>query len=208
MFVNLSLKHKDLLQEKLNVVDLKLSEYCFSNLFLFRKVHNYKVEFIDECIFIKGKAYDGKTFVMPCCNLDDSCDYYLDLLAKNLDIVDMLYPIPEQWLYLFPEDKFTYELNEGDMDYIYEKEKMQFYPGRKLQAKRNLVKQHRNLYDDRKVVFLKKRKDIKSAMRLLKKWQKTSPFTKKNSDYYPAMEALKNIEKLSLEGCIVFSKEK
>ena len=60
----LSFGHKSLLSELLRASSSPLSEYSFANLYLFREKHAYSV-LLGEELFIRGKAYSGRDYVMP-----------------------------------------------------------------------------------------------------------------------------------------------
>lgn len=60
----LSLKHKELLFERLRQITVPIAEYSFPNLYLFRESHNYEVITGRE-VFVKRTSYDGHTYMMP-----------------------------------------------------------------------------------------------------------------------------------------------
>ena len=77
----LGLEHKELLYEQLRRVNTPVSEYSFANLYLFRGNHDYEVLF-DEEIFIRGKSYDGKTYIMPTFDIRRKDIAYLKKIMK------------------------------------------------------------------------------------------------------------------------------
>lgn len=195
----ITLKDKELLQPQFLNIGEALSEYCFSNIYLFRKKHEYQLVQDGKCLFIKGKSYDGKSYLMPGCDLSDHCDLYLDKIKEVLTRVDMIFPIPQKWLKYFPEDEFRFEVLEDDMDYLFTREKLRDYPGRKLHKKRNLVKQFRTLYD-REVISLDSPEARDQAKLILDHWQKSAGLSPEEADYLPCCEALELFDELDLEG--------
>ena len=65
----LLLKHAEILSGKLVDINAALSEYSFANLYLFRDKHDYQLIDDSGSLFLSGAAYDGKTFLMPLCDL-------------------------------------------------------------------------------------------------------------------------------------------
>jgi uncharacterized protein len=54
----LHLIHQSLLQERFKSLALKLTEYSFANLYLFRRLHHYEVIQIDEEVFIYETSFE------------------------------------------------------------------------------------------------------------------------------------------------------
>ena len=93
----LGIEHKDLLVPRLKAAASPLSEYTFPNLYLFRANHDYEV-LIDRDVFVKGRSYDGHTYLMPTADVRT-----LDLarLQELMREVEFLFPVPEDWLAAF-----------------------------------------------------------------------------------------------------------
>jgi uncharacterized protein len=197
----LGLAHKDLLTKRLKQVKAGLSEYTFANLYLFRESHHYELlTDIDQGVFIRGKSYDGHTYLMPTADvrtLDLPC------LKELMKDVDFLFPLPEEWLSRFGADEFAVEFQEGDRDYVYTVEKMSTYKGRNLHKKRNLMKQFLELYkhDARPLTI-----DLLDQARfILKDWQATTEMSSADTDYAPCLEALDRYDELVLCGGIYYA---
>jgi len=190
----LGLEHKALLSERLKKVTNHLSEYSFANLFLFRNKHDYELIFDGE-IFLKGKTYDGYSFLMPTWNIEHKD---LALIKQYLESVNFLFPIPQEWLVFFPVEEYEQTFLEADTDYVYTVEKMATFKGRKLSKKRNLLKQFLESYQPEAHKFTVDH--IEDAISVLNHWQEDVETAKENTDYYPCLEALKIYEKLDLCG--------
>ena len=197
----LLLEHAEILSGKLADINAALSEYLFANLYLFRDKHDYQLIDDSGSLFLSGAAYDGKTFLMPLCDLsgDENTAYLAQLIEKAAGY-DMIYPIPENWLDKFPSDKFDVSYTEDDSDYIYEIEKFVSYPGRKLHSKRNLVTQF--LRDYKAEVLPLTEENALLAAEVLNKWQNESDSDKEQTDFVPCLEALRNMKKLNQTGQI------
>jgi hypothetical protein len=195
----LGLHHKDLLAPRLKRANAGFSEFTFANLYLFRENHDYHVV-MDRDVFVRGKSYDGHTYLMPTADVRTLDPLYLRELLGG---VDFLFPIPEAWLPFFGQEEFDITHKDGDRDYVYTVEKMSTYGGRKLHKKRNLLKQfletHR--HDARPLTNDK----LDEARYVLNDWMKTSEMVAKDTDYGPCLEALDRYEELVLCGGIYYA---
>jgi hypothetical protein len=193
----LSLKHKDLLHQRLRNITVPLSEYTFPNLYLFRKNHDYEV-ILDKEVFIKGRSYDGHTFLMPTADVLDIA--YLKELMRD---VDFLFPIPEEWLPAFSPVEFEITFAEGDADYLYTVLKMSTFAGRRLHKKRNLLKQfvEAHTHDARPLTNDR----LNDARFILNDWLATTKMNAEETDYAACLEALDRYEELILCGGIYYA---
>lgn len=202
----LSLDDRPRLESILRLSGDFLSEYCFSNLFLFRNKHQYAVEEAGGCLFIRGVSYDGLSFVMPCCLQQLSCPEYREGLVAALERVDMIFPVPAKALAFFDEREFRFESMQEDLDYVYAREKMCCYPGRRLQSKRNLLYRFLKDYPEHRIVDMEEDEARAAAFEVLREWQNESDFeSAEETDFEPCREALQLFDKLALKGFCVFS---
>jgi hypothetical protein len=197
----LGIQHKDLLFSRLKSIRTALSEYTFANLYLFRKNHEYEVLFSNnDEIFIKGRSYDGRTFLMPTTDIRTINSAFL---KERMQSVDFLFPLPEEWLSPFQTPEFEITYAEGDADYVYTVEKMSTYAGRNLHKKRNLLKQFLELYPHDAKPLTNDRLD--EARFVLKDWMSTSELNPGDTDYGPCLEALDRYEELIICGGIYYA---
>ncbi len=195
----LGFHHKDLLVPRLKTVHSPLSEYTFPNLYLFRSNHDYEVV-IDSDVFIRGKSYDHRTYVMPTRDvrvMDPA------ILTEAMKQADFLFPVPEAWLTVFNPEQFEIVFNSGDADYVYTVEKMSTFKGRHLHKKRNLLKQFLEAYphDARPLT----NDLLDQARSILEDWLATSHSPGEDTDYGPCREALDRYEELQLCGGIYYA---
>lgn len=195
----LGLHHKDVLAPLLRAITVPLSEYCFANIYLFRESHGYEV-LSDGGIFIKGRTYDGFTYLMPTVH---AAQLDAARLRELLRDVDFLFPVPEEWLGAFDPGRYEVSFHEGDADYLYTVEKMSTLAGRKLHKKRNLLKQFLEAYRHEALPLTTGRLD--DARLVLDGWQKESMLDQRGTDYGPCREALDRYEELVLCGGITYA---
>ncbi len=197
----LDLGHREIIEKSIASLHTDISEYSFANLFLFRKQHQYKL-LMDERPAIIGKAYDGESYAMPLFEINRENLPFLERLISEYEV---LFPLEEDKLSLFPAERYQYYYCEDDSDYIYTREKMSHYPGRKLHKKRNLLKQFKELYESHEIWF-NSIDDIEEshAMEILDSWQRDVASSKEETDYFQCREALRLLDNLNLEGFIYY----
>lgn len=198
----ISLKHKDILKDRLQSVSVPISEYSFPNLYLFRKAHDYEVFQFEGEYYVRGKSYDGYTYIMPTKDMR-TCD--IDTLFKLQKECDFFFPIHESWLEHFKKYDIEYSFSDGDTDYVYTSEKMQLYPGRKLHKKRNLLKQFKENYEA--VAYEISPERLDDCKYILDKWIEVSGLTKEETDYYACSEALEQYNDLCICGGIYYAND-
>jgi hypothetical protein len=193
----LALTHHSLLHDRLRAIDLPISEFSFANLYLFRETHKYVVLNDGEEIWIGGHSYDGHSYLMPTSDVRRTDP---ERLARFAESVDHLFPIPEEWLSAFPEDRFTRIFEEGDSDYLYDTEKIATFAGKKLHKKKNLLNFFKKHYSHEAEPLTENR--VPDAEVVLNAWQEESGQGPWKTDYAPAKEALERMEELELCGGI------
>jgi hypothetical protein len=195
----LGLRHQGLLSSRLKQARAGLSEYTFANLYLFRENHDYHV-IVDGDVFVRGKSYDGRVYLMPTADVRTLDPLYLKELLRS---VDFLFPIPELWVPFFGQGDFEITYREGDWDYVYTVEKMSTYGGRRLHKKRNLLKQFIEAHRHDALPLTDERLD--EARYVLNDWLKTSEMAPEDTDYGPCLEALDRYEELVLCGGMYYA---
>lgn len=200
MTERLDYTHKALLYERLRLVNTQISEYSFSNLFLFRDAHHYEIMTEGDEVYIRGLTYDGHPYLMPTRQIQKED---LPQLTKLMEEVDFLFPVPESWLQFFSGDSFRFSQKKGEMDYVYTVERMSTYRGRDLHKKRNLLKQFISSYRHEDVPLTEERRG--DAFFILEEWLKDSGQKPADTDFGPTAEALKLSEDLLLCGGIYYA---
>ncbi len=205
----LTFGHHGEINEQLDALGMHLSEYSFPNLYLFRNTHHYEVIKTDSgTTFISGLSYDKKRYIMPMTRPKISGKCNLKELKSLLTTGewDCVFPVPEEWLECFDAEKYHFEYNPNDSDYLYYTDKFKTYPGKKMHKKRNLL----NQFERNKDILVTPITDdvLNEARAVLNLWQQTSPQELSTSDYSQCFEALDMRNELNLTGFIVFSEGK
>ena len=193
------LKHHDCLTERFHQMNLQISDYTFANVYLFRKISHYKFFTTDCGLFISGQNKQGQRYIMPL-NDPHGCDIqtFHDLLGRQ----GCFFPIPEEWLSFFSEDKFIINCDESESDYIYLTEKMANFKGRQYTRHRNHLKQFLSSYShEGKPISTN---NFQDAISVLQEWQNDSGLAPDKTDFEQCHEALQNIPGLALRGTIYY----
>jgi hypothetical protein len=196
------LKHLRCLTDRFHQMNLQISDYTFANIYLFRKIDNYEFLTTDCGLFVSGRNKQGQSFIMPLNDLR-GCDMqtFHDLLARQ----GCFFPIPEEWLSFFPEDKFAINCDDNESDYIYLTEKMASFKGRQYSRHRNHLHQFLSLYLPKGELI--SANNSRNAMSVLQEWQNDSGLAPDKTDYEQCHEALQKISELALWGTIYYIEE-
>ncbi len=179
-----------------------VSEFTFSNLFLFRNRYDYQISRVREKTFIISGRHDGKRFFMTPCSAPGRC--VLTRLFKDHDywkgVSDsILYPCRaclEQYGIEFAEDR-------NNFDYLYLRGNLAELPGKKYHKKRNLVNTFHNSYSHREQELT--RESIPLAINVLEQWKEEKGIA---GDYTAAREALELFDVLGMRGKLYFIEDR
>ncbi len=198
--VELSLEHGEKLRERLESIQARVSEFDFTNVYLFRHAHDYRIVEDGE-MFVRGRSYDDREFLMPTVDLREmDPDHVAEIAAQ----VDFIYPVPEEWLEELDDERFEITAEDAERDYIYTTEKMARYPGRNLHNKRNQLRQFERIYCHTSHCFTED--DIDDALSILEEWQGKMHVPPEETDYRACREALEKFGSLNLCGVICYIK--
>lgn len=198
----LDLSYQKILEERLHLLNLQISEYSFANLYLFRSMHNPEVVLLGDRIFIRGLTRDGERFIMLTSHPED---LPVSSLLQVLSMGRILYPLPENWLVAIekktPNMQWIKRFNEADSDYLFERSKIAAYSGRHFDGKRNLIKQ---LLDHTQVRVEPLVQQLDDAREVLESWEKERDESSSGTDSLSCSEALLNFHRLHLSGQIAY----
>ena len=192
-------QHHELLRESFRNLNLPISDYTFANVYLFREISHYEFLTTDCGLFISSNNKQGQRCIMPLNDLR-SCDLqtFNDLLGGE----SIFFPIPQEWLFIFPADKFVITSDESESDYIYLTENMASFKGKQYLRHRNHLKQFIFSYlsSDEPISI----NNLPAAMSILQEWQDDSKLASDKTDFDQCSEALQKISALALWGTIYY----
>jgi len=201
----LTLEHQEIVSEKLDAIGVRLSEFSFPNLYLFRNKHEYHAVETPHGFFISGVSYDRKKYLMPMASPDKTSENCFNELKKLLYTRnwDFLFPIPQAWLDCFDENEFSISSNPDDSDYLYNTEKFKTYPGKSMHRKKNLLNQFIRNNEFRLIPLSSDTKE--HARKVLEQWQRNTPQEFHQNDYTQCAEAIEKHQVLNLTAALAYA---
>jgi len=192
-------QHRELLTESFRHLNLPISDYTFPNVYLFRKIIHYEFLTADCGLFVLSVCKQGQRCIMPLNDLR-SCD--LQTFNGLLTGGSMFFPIPQEWLYIFPVDKFIIASEESESDYIFLTENLASFKGKQYNRHRNHLNQFLSSYRpcDEAVSL----NNLPASMSVLQKWQDDSKLPSDKTDFDQCSEALQKISALALRGTLYY----
>lgn len=197
-FAPISLEFKDDLLPRLNLTVDGVSEFTFSNLYLFRHRYHYQVSHVPNTTVIISGELEGKRFFMTPCNVPER-SVLEDLFAhhdywKNISDSLMCHHCInlKDWGIHIVEDR-------DNFDYLYLRTDLAELSGKKYHKKRNLVNAFINSYSYEKRPLT--RELIPDALYVLEEWKKEKGV---EGDYRAAREALELFEDIGLQGAMYY----
>lgn len=197
-FAPVSLGMRDALYPALNLIKDGISEFTFSNLYLFRGTYGYRVSRVPGRTFVIEGAKAGKSFFYAPCALPEkpileelmaSHDYLKNLSESQADSHRASL---EQWGYAVVEDR-------DNFDYLYQRTDLAELSGRTYHKKRNLVNAFINSYDYEQKPL--KKDNVGDAVLVLEKWREGKG---EEGDYAASREALELFDVLGMRGCMYY----
>lgn len=195
----IDLKHRPFLSARFRQMKLYISDYTFTNIYLFRNISRYEILRKDCGTFISAYNRQCQNYIMP---LDNPQACSPDTLRHLLNEKNFFFPIPEEWLAFFPKDEFCVTSDDSESDYIYLTSNMASFAGKKYIRHRNHLNQfigafqpvQRPLSDD----------TLLDSLEILRQWQDESVVTASKTDFAVCTEALKKASELALWGTIYY----
>ncbi|MDL2229572.1 phosphatidylglycerol lysyltransferase domain-containing protein [Treponema sp. OttesenSCG-928-L16] len=194
----MSFELKSEMHPQLSMTPDGVSEYTFSNLYLFRKRYNYKISRILHKTFIISGEREGKKFFMTPCDvpprgilseLFETHDYWKGISDSVLAPHRVHL---EQWGIEVSEDR-------DNFDYLYLRTDLAELSGKKYHKKRNLVNAFINSYKYQERPLT--RDLIPQAVDVLDRWRQDKGT---DGDYIAAREALELFDSLNMRGAMYY----
>lgn len=177
----------------------RLSEHSFANLFLFRRVHDYRFH-ARPVPHVTGRTYDGARHLFPLVALDERS---LARLAPALADGTCLFPIAAWQLASLDPERFEWSTDPDDSDYLYPAENFRGYRGTRLAPKRNLTRQLLRAHALRTEHWSPARAGDCRA--ILAAWMADRAKTSGEADEAACLAALRHAPRLGLRGFVHYA---
>ncbi len=197
-FAPISIDMREDLYPRLNMMKDGISEFTFSNLYLFRETYGYRVSRIPDTSFVIEGSKGGAGFFYLLCDLPPR-EIFDGLMArhdylKNLSEsqAERYRVCLEQWGYQVREDR-------DNFDYLYRRKDLAELSGSTYHKKRNLVNAFINSYDYEQKPLTADR--VPDAIAVLDEWRTARGI---EGDYAASREALERFDVLGMRGCVYY----
>ena len=171
-----------------------ISEFTFSNIYLFRQTHNYRISQITNGLFvITGRDEDQPFFMLPFGLPDE------DLLKVLFNQHRLMKALTQSQAEQLAAIGYAVSEDRDNFDYLYSREDLVNLTGRKLHKKKNQLNLFiRNNECQAKPLLEEYRND---ALQILEQWRRRH---NEQGDVVAAAEALKKMWPLQLCGGIFY----
>ncbi len=196
---SIDLTHRPFLSERFRKMHLNLSDYTFANIYLFRNISRYTILTKDCGTFISAYNRQCQNYIM---SLDTPQVCTPDTLKQLLTGSNFFFPVPEEWLPFFPEDRFCISFEECESDYIYLTAAMASFSGKQFTRHRNHLNQFFGAYrpTDQPLAA----GNLADATAILRLWQEESVVSAGKTDFAVCAEAIQKFSELALTGTIYY----
>lgn len=197
-FADISLDMRDELLPRLNLSPDGISEFTFSNLYLFRSTYGYRLSRVSEDVLLVEGSKQGKSFFYAPLELPPD-----GILREMMDRKDYLKNLSERQIALHGDRlrAMGYEIVEDrdNFDYVYERKDLAELVGKTYHKKRNLVNAFTNSYSC--VSSRLDHENLGDALEVLKEW---ADIKGEHGDFDASKEALERHEWLGMQGCVYY----
>ena len=186
---------------RLQLRDQCISDFYFSNLYLFRNAHSYRLHETDRS-YLSGLTYDGKAHVFPLFDLSDVPVSYLREISRD---TDFFYPVVENVVSRLDANQFKFEWIESDSDYCYVADNFRFYLGSLLRKKWYLMGQLLRAF--KPTVQTLSRTNLNDGFQVLEAWRSERGIAPLHADEQACREALQCLDAFSMRASVYYVNE-
>ena len=207
-FREIRIEDKKIFQDHFSTSPPQISEYTFTNLFIWHYYYHLLWCFWDGCICVLTQPEESQPFFLPpICN-DNFSERTYEFLQhlKNQKISPVMHRVPEDLAnrYLKSHRHFEITLDRDNCDYLHLTQDLIKLEGNKFHGKRNHInkfkKSHSYIYKSLTPDLVPDCLEMESEWCNLKHCEMFSSLIGEERAIY---EALKNIEKLDFKGGVI-----
>lgn len=189
---------KDSMYPSFNLIKDGISEFTFSNLYLFRHVYGYAVSSLPGGgIAISGSKEGKRFFYLPCCF--PPADVFDELMRNHDYMKNMSAGQAEKRRVELESRGYLVQEDRDNFDYLYRRTDLAELSGREYHKKRNLVNGFVSNYECAQKPL---RKDnVGDAVAVLDGWRESKEV---EGDYRAAREGLELFRELGMRGALYY----
>lgn len=202
-FKRISIEDKGIFESFFNKEDIEISEYSFTNLFIWRNSREIEYALHNEGLIIKAR-YNNDEYFLPPVGFKNLDEIFLQLVEYGKENnINSIRRLDEKRLKLLENKNLHIEEDVDNFDYLYNAYDLANLAGRKYSGKRNLLI---NFINDYAFDFLRyEDKYMSQCLKLSKQWLEKKDINDKTlfNEYIAINELIKNYSNLSSTGCIL-----
>lgn len=206
-FKELSIEDKPLFDYLLSIFQPLISEFTFTNLFIWRKAYSIQLSRLDQFLCLLGEQ-NGNPFFFPPIGTGDVVKCFRELLEflRGRSEVPKIVRVPEDLIRQidWSAEGFLVELDRDQSDYVYLVQDLIHLEGRKYHRKRNHIKQFKEKYTYQYVPLTKDY--VRQCLNLEEAWcdlRHCEAIPGLLNESIAIKEALDHFERLSVKGGII-----
>ncbi len=141
-FHDISWENKSILDCFLSRFPPEISEYTFTNLFVWRKARPIKISLLDQALCIMAQKDEGIKYFLPplgAKNIYDTAEKMFFYAIENR-LEPEIHRVPEDMAINLQQAGFSAEYDINNSDYVYLVDELATLNGRKFDGKRNRIK--------------------------------------------------------------------
>lgn len=186
----------------LNLIPAGISEFTFSNLYLFRGTYGYALSRVSDRVLVIEGSKQGKSFFYVPFELPPD-----DVLRELMDRKDYLKNLSDLQAAEHGERlrAMGYEIVEDrdNFDYVYERKDLADLVGKTYHKKRNLVNAFNNAYSCDSHILTGD--NLGDALEVLHEWADSKG---ERGDFDASKEALEHYAWLGMRGCVYYVEDR
>jgi hypothetical protein len=208
---SINLEDRPLFDHYFNAFLPKISEYTFTNLFIWSKPKNIRYAVHEGGLIMTALDRDGRNYFLPPIGFND-CNKVLGFMISfgiqnNIRLIELLPEFQKRFLKGF---SCWIEPDRNSFDYIYKTSSLASLKGWRLDGKRGFIKKFLDNYSYEYVQYNEGYNKL--CLELYEKWLGGKKLRDKNlsDEYFSFSEFLRNYNSLSdtLAGGLIFVKDR
>lgn len=201
----IALADKQLLDALFALLQPRISEFTFANLYLFRKAHAYRLSMVNDALVILGQGYDGVLYFLPPLN-----GSVHDALNRLLEAGMTLYGADESFVSAYLQrDNVEIVEDRDSFDYLCLRQDLAELPGNRYHKKKNRINYFFRRHECKVELYTDRHRD--GCLELLGEWRRIRGEIESNSlelEAEATAEALNMIVPLGLAGVVALAEGK
>jgi hypothetical protein len=208
-FVDVSLELSSGLGPFLRALAPPISEFTFTNLYLFRRAHDYRVSKLGGLLLVRARGYDGTPYAFPPLgegNVSEAAFRLCDVLAAE-GAAPLIFPVPASTLAAhFAAGGWVATGDRDQADYVYLREELATLPGAKFHKRKNRLLKFLREEGEGYAYAPLGAEHVEECRRLASGWCEIRCSLDRPSTYLEteaAVDALVHRDELSLKGGVI-----